>query len=170
MIHPGLILSSDEDSESQCSTPDNYLPGNFGDSYDKMNSFMAQPYELSDTAQITIPTCDPNLPGFSISMVLDGGSSVTKTSYNLLKQQQEILRGLVCNPLNHTDKCQIPDTTGSLTPSKSVQPDLFRPYNFPDNPSTSNTHPMPNINLVIRELQKLALHAHTENITQRVGV
>ena len=55
----------------------------------------------------------------------------------------------------------IPDTPESPTPENRGQSDIFRPYDIPNEPSsTILNNPPPNITTVADVLRNLALHAH----------
>ena len=64
----------------------------------------------------------------------------------------------------------IPDTPESPTPENRGQPDIFRPYDLPGNPSTSASYDNPcNISTVANGLQKLTLHPHPTRIEWVTG-
>ena len=57
----------------------------------------------------------------------------------------------------------IPDTPESPTPENRGQPDIFRPYDIPNEPSsTILTNPPPIITTVTDGLQNLTLHPHPQ--------
>ena len=57
----------------------------------------------------------------------------------------------------------IPDTPQSPTPENCGQPDIFRPCDIPNEPSTITlNNPPPNITTVADELRNLTLHHHPQ--------
>ena len=56
----------------------------------------------------------------------------------------------------------IPDTPESLTPENRGQPDVFRPYDFPNEPSSTIINNPPTNTTVADGLRKLTLHPHPQ--------
>ena len=57
----------------------------------------------------------------------------------------------------------------SPTPSSRGRTNIFRQYDLPESSPATNTHSLPNINLVMQDLQDIALHAHSKTINQVAG-
>ena len=62
----------------------------------------------------------------------------------------------------HQQKSPNPGFIESKTPSNRNQTNLLQPHVLPDTSPSSNSHSLLNINSVLQDLQKLAVHAHSE--------
>ena len=63
----------------------------------------------------------------------------------------------------------MPDSTETPTLTNNGQSNIFRPYDLPDTPPSTNTQSTPNINTIAQNLRKLALHAHCKIGKQVTG-
>ena len=63
----------------------------------------------------------------------------------------------LCQQITH-----IPDSPESPTPENRWQPDIFRPYDIPNEPSSIPLNNPPNITTVADELRNLTLHPHPQ--------
>ena len=50
-----------------------------------------------------------------------------------------------------------------------MQSDIFRPYDLPENPTTTTTYPLPTVFTVIEGLQDMSLHAQIETNADVTG-
>ena len=140
-----IYLSSDESKiASPCSAPILQLPNNVPDTYSAIIQLIAAQHEqmsLSGTSASQYPTTPPT------SLISDD-------------ENDEMLTPIIGNPAqfspytpnrhpNPLQLCQqitpIPDTPESLTPENRGQSDIFRPYDIPNEPSSTilNSPPPP---------------------------
>ena len=158
-----FYLSSDENEiDSVCSPPLLQLPNNVPDTLSAITQLIAAQHEqlsLSDTSAPQYPITP------STSLISDD-------------EDDDRLTPVTGNPaqfLPHTPNrhpipiqlCQqltpIPDTPESLTPKNRGQPEIFRPYNFPNEPSSTILNNIPIITTVTDGFQNLT------SATQRMG-
>ena len=138
-----IYLSSDESEiDSPPSSPIPQLPNNVPDTYSAITQIIAAHHEqmsLSGTSALQYPTTPPT------SLISDD-------------ENDEVLTPITGNPAQFfpytpnrhpipIQLCQqiapIPDTPESPTPENHGQSDLFRPYDIPNQPSSSLLHNPP---------------------------
>ena len=158
-----IYLSSDDSEiDSLCSSPIPQLPNNVPDTCSAITQLIAahrQQMSLSGTSAPHYPTTPPT------SLISDD-------------KDDDMLTPIICNPaqflhctLNRhpipIQICQqitpIPDTPESPIPENRGQPDIFRPYDIPNEPSsTILNNPPPIITTVTDGLPNLTLHPHPQ--------
>ena len=159
-----IYLSSDESEiDSLCSSPIPQLPNNVPDTYSAITQLIAAQHEQMSLSGTSAPQY-PITP--STSLISDD-------------ENDDMLPPITSNPaqfLPYTPNrhpisiqlCQqitpIPDTPESPTPENRGQPDIFRPYDIPNEPSSTilNNPPIPIIKTVTDGLQNLTLHPHPQ--------
>ena len=166
-----IYLSSDESEiDSPPPSPIPQLPNNVHDTYSAITQLIAAHHEqmsLSDTSAPQYPITPPT------SLIFDD-------------EDDDMLTPITGNPAqflpytpNHhpipIQLCQqitpIPDTPVSPTPENRGQSDLFRPYDIPNQPSSTLLHNPPIITTVTDGLQNLTLHPHPQRnewVTRRL--
>ena len=157
-----IYLSSEESEiDSPCSSPIPQLPNNVPDTYSAITQPIAAQHEqmsLSGNSALHYPTTPPT------SLISDD-------------ENDEVLTPIFGNPaqfLPYTPNrhpiplqlCQqttpIPDTPESPTPENREQSNIFRPYDIPNQPSSTLLNNPPNISTVAKGMQKLTLHLHSQ--------
>ena len=157
-----IYLSSDESEiHSPPSSPIPQLPNNVPDTYTAITQLKAAQHEqmsLPGTSALQYPTTLP-------------------TSFFSDDETAEMLTPIIGNPAQFTpytpnrqpiplQLCQqitpIQDTPESPTPENRGQLDIFRPYNIPNEPSSTILNNPPNITTVTDGLQNLTLHPHPQ--------
>ena len=160
-----IYLYSDESEiDSPPSSPIPQLQNNVPDTYSAMTQLIAAEHErmsLPGTSALQYPTTPPT------SLISDD-------------ENDEMLTPISGNPAQFTpytpnrhpvppQLCQqvtpIPDTPEWPTPENRRQLDIFRPYDIPNEPSSTilnNPPPPPNITTVADGLQNLTLHPHPQ--------
>ena len=158
-----IYLSNDESEiNSLCSSPIPQPPKNVPDTYRAITQLIAAQHEqmsLSGTSAPPYPITPPT------SLISD-------------YENDDMLTPITSNPaqfLPYTPNrqpipfqlCQhitpIPETPESPTPENRGQPDIFRPYDIPNEPSsTILNYPPPIITTVTDGLQNLTLHPHRQ--------
>ena len=132
-----IYLSSDESEiDSLCSSPIPQLPNNVPDTYNAITQLIAAQHEqmlLTGTSAPQYPTTPPT------SLISD-------------EENDEMLIPIIGNPAQFSpytpnrhpiplQLCQqitpIPDRPESPTPENRGQPDIFRPYDIPNEPSST---------------------------------
>ena len=157
-----ICLSSDESEiASPCSSPIPQLPKNVPDTYNAITQLISAQHEqmsLSGTSALHYPITPPT------SLISDD-------------ENDELLIPIIGNPaqfLPYTPNrhpiplqlCQqttpIPDTPESPTPENRGQSDIFRPYDIPNQLSSTLLNNPTNIWTVANGLQNLTLHPHPQ--------
>ena len=164
-----IYLSSDESEiDSPPPSPIPQLPNNVPDTYSAITQLIAAHHEqmsLSSTSALQCPTTPPT------SLISDD-------------ENDDMLTPITGNPaqfLPYTPNrhpipiqlCQhitpIPETPESPTPENRGQPDMFRPYDIPNEPSSIPLNNPPNITTVADELRKMTLHPHPQRNEWVIG-
>ena len=157
-----IYLSSDESEiDPLCSSPIPQLPNNAPDTYSAITQLIAAQHEqmsLSGTSAPQYPTTPPT------SLISDD-------------ENDEMLTSIIGNPAQFSpytphrhpiplQLCQqitpIPDTPETPTPENRGQSDTFRPYDFPNEPSSTILNNPPNITTVADGLRNLTWHPHPQ--------
>ena len=157
-----IYLSSDgREIDSLCSSPIPQLPNNVPDTYSAITRLMAAQHEqmsLSGTSALQYPNTPPT------SLISDDENDDTLTP-----KIGNPAQFLPYTPNRHPlplQLCQqitpIPDNPESPTPENRGQPDIFRPYNIPNEPSSTILNNPPNITTVADGLRNLTLHPHPQ--------
>ena len=159
-----IYLSSDESEiDSLCSSPIPQLPNNVPDTYSAITQVIAAQHEQMSVSGTSAPQYPITTPTSWISDDEDDDmlTPITGNSAQFLPY----------TPHRHPipiQLCQqitpIPDTPESPTPENRGQPDIFRPYDIPNEPSSTilNNPPPPIITTVTDGLQNLTLHPHPQ--------
>ena len=151
--------SSDEsETTSPRSSPILQLPHNVPDTYSAITQIIAAKHEQMSSSRIFGLKYPPTPPTWSISD----------------DDNDEVFTPIIGNPAHlvpYTPNCRphplqicqeltpIPDTPESPTPENRGPSEKFRPYNLPENPTTS-AYPFPTVSTVTEGLQDMSLHAH----------
>ena len=157
-----IYLSSDESEIGwPCSSPIPQLPNNVPDTYSAITQLIAAQHEqVSSSSKFALqhPTTPP-------------------TSLNSNDDNDEVFTPIIGNPVQffpytpnrHPNSLQlwqqithIPDTPESPTPENRGQPDIFRPDDIPNQPSSTLFNNPLNITTVADKLQNLTLHPHPQ--------
>ena len=158
---PNYLSSDESEIDSPPPSPIPQLPNNVPDTYSGITHLIAAHHaqtSLSGTSAPQYPITPPT------SLISDD-------------EVDDMLTPITGNPaqfLPYTPNrqpipiqlCQqitpIPDTPASPTPKNCGQSDLFRPYDIPNQPSSSLSHNPPIIRTVTDRLQNLTLHPHPQ--------
>ena len=156
-----LYLSSDESEiASPCSSPTLQLPNNVPDTYSAITQLIAAQHEQMSSSGNFALQYPPTQPTSIISDE-DNDEMFTPIIGNLA-QPVPYTPNRRPHPIQLSQQMRpIPDTPESPTPENRGQPDIFRPYDLPENPSTSASYDnTPNISIVANRLQNLTLRPH----------
>ena len=158
-----IYLSSDESEiDSLCSSPIPQLQNNVPDTYSAITQLIAAQHEQMSSSGTSVrqyPTTPPT------SLISDDENDDMLTSITVNPAQF-----FLYTPNRHPSPIQlcqqkrpIPDTPESPTPENRGQPDIFRPYDIPNEPSsTILNNPPTKITTVADGLQNLTLHPHPQ--------
>ena len=157
-----IFLSSDESEiDSLCSSPIPQLPNNFPDTYSAITQLIVAQHEQMSLSGTSAPEY-PITPPTSLVSDDEDDNMLTQITGN----PAQFLR---YTPNRHPipiELCQqktpIPDTPESPTPENRGQPDIFRPYDIPHEPSSTIFNNPPIITTVTDGLQNLTLHPHPQ--------
>ena len=157
-----IYLSTDESEiDSPPPSPIPQLPNNVPDTYSAITQLIAAHHEQTSLSGTSAPQYPITSPTSLISDDEDDDMLTPKTG--------NPAQFLPYTPNRHpipTQLCQqttpIPDTPESSTPEKRGQSDLFRPYDIPNQPSSSLLHNPPIITTATDGLQNLTLHPHPQ--------
>ena len=158
-----IYLSSDESEiDSLCSSPIPQLPNNVPDTYGAIRQLIAAQHEqmsLSGTPDLQNPTTPPT------SLISDDKNDEVLTPIiGNLAQCSPYTPNLHPIPLQLCPQITpIPDMRKSLTPENRGQSDIFRPYDIPNEPSSTILYNPPNITTVADGLRNLTLHPHPQH-------
>ena len=138
-----IFSSSDEDSTSQRSTSDIYLTYNYGDQLETISQLMVRPNEPSDRVEVTIPTCDCELLGPSISNASDCRSTFGKKFMQLFRGNNKVIiptgtstkkRMFIQFFLKLLRKKSVDETLTQQMADTLLLPSLHRQFEFMSNP------------------------------------
>ena len=132
-----IFLSSDESEiDSPCSSPVPQLPNNVPDTYSAITQLIAAQHEQMSLSGTSAPQY-PITPSTSLIFDDEDDDMLTQITGNPAQF-------LPFTPKRHPipiQLCQqitpIPNRPESLTPENRGQPDIFRPYDFPNEPSST---------------------------------
>ena len=155
-----IYLSSDEseiDSPPSLTIPQ--LPNNVPDAYSAITQVMAAQHEQMSLSATSAPQ-HPITPPTSLISDDENDDMLTPTIGNPAQF-------VPYTPNHHPIPLQlrqqmtpIPDTPESPTPENRGQPDTFRPYDIPNEPSSTISNNPPYITTVADGLRNLTLHPH----------
>ena len=157
---PNYLSSDESEIASPCSSSIPQLLNNVPDTYSAITQLIAAQHEQMSSPGIFALHY---LPIPSTSLISDD-DNVELFTPKIGNPAQLVPHTPKCHPQPH-QLCQqltpIPDTPESPTPGNCRQSDIFRPYNLPENPTTS-PYPRPNVSTVTEGLQDMSWHAHRE--------
>ena len=157
-----IYLSSDEcEIDSPPPSPIPQLPNNVPETYSAKTQLLAAHHEQMSLSSTSAPQ-NPITPPTSLVSDDEHDDMLTPITGNPAQF-------LPYTPNRHpipNQLCQqitpIPETPESATPGNREQSDLFRPYDIPNQPSSSLLHNPPIITTVTDGLQNLTLHPHPQ--------
>ena len=156
-----IYLSSDDiEITSPCSSPIRQLPNNVLDTYSaKTQVIAAQHEQMSSSSNIALqyPLTPPT------SLISDNDNDEVFTP--LIGTPAQLVPYTPNRRPNPLHLCQqltpIPYTPESPTPKNHGQTDIFRPYELPEDPTTS-TYSLPTVSTATEGIQDMELHARIE--------
>ena len=157
-----IYLSGDESEiDSPPSSPIPQLPNNVPDTYSAITQLIAAQHERMSLSATSAPQY-PITPPTSLISVDENDDMLTPITGNPAQF-------LPYTPNRHPIPLQIrqkmtpfPDTPESPTPQNCGQPDIFRLYDIPNEPSSTILNNPHTITTVVDGLQKLTLHPHPQ--------
>ena len=158
---PNYLSSDESEIDSLCSSPIPQLPNNVPDTYSAITQLLATQHEQMSLSGTSAPQYPITPPTSLISDVEDDDMLTPITG--------DPAQILPYTPNRHPIPIQlceqitaIPDTPESPTPENRGQTDVFRPYDFPYEPSSTILNNPPIITTVTDGLQNLTLHPHPQ--------
>ena len=164
---PNYLSSDESEIASPCSSHGPQLTSNFPDTYRAMRRPVAAQREQTSPSGNLDLQYPPNPP---TSLMSDDDDAEVFTPISGNPAQHVSYTPIRCpHPLQLFQQLRsIPDTPEYPAPENREQLDLFRPYNLPENPSTS-AYPLPSVSTVIEELQDMTLFAHIKTNAHFTG-
>ena len=160
-----IYLSNDEDTATQYLMSDQVLSNDSDEQ--RLNQFVIQPKDTTDTFQVTILTYNVNIRTLSSPTTNEPQRNKHKNNVSSATTEYNFKSGPVLIELGQVPLTR--DSPESFTPSKKETEKLVMRQELHDTPPLPNDPELLNINDVRHELKELAHHTYSELENQTSG-